>query len=413
MNTEIDLDDSHKIDSKSKNQLTHSNDWEWKFWQVVPIYPYGQRRTLCKEVVKGSIWTFDQIQGIFYVVVPIRMTVVKLEAGGLLVYAPVAPTPECIRLMQEIVAEHGEVKYIILPTVSGIEHKVFVGPFARYFPKAQVYVSPHQWSFPFNLPLSWLGFPRGRTYILPEDISQSPFADQFDYAILGSINLGLGQFAEVAMFDKRSQTLLVTDTIVSISEKPPEILLLDPYPLLFHARDNAFEPIADTEANRIKGWQRTSLFLFYFRPQVLEAVPFRQALRDLAKAPARSRKAFYGLFPFKWKESWHQSFETLCGNGRIFVAPILQTLILNRNPQAAIAWADKVASWNFVRIIPCHFDNAIAATPNEFRQAFSFLEKNQQLSTIVNLPEEDLEVLNQINNILQATRILVEAKDKI
>ena len=413
MNTEIDLDDSHKIDSKSKNQLTHSNDWEWKFWQVVPIYPYGQRRTLCKEVVKGSIWTFDQIQGIFYVVVPIRMTVVKLEAGGLLVYAPVAPTPECIRLMQEIVAEHGEVKYIILPTVSGIEHKVFVGPFARYFPKAQVYVSPHQWSFPFNLPLSWLGFPRGRTYILPEDISQTPFADQFDYAILGSINLGLGQFAEVAMFDKRSQTLLVTDTIVSISEKPPEILLLDPYPLLFHARDNAFEPIADTEANRIKGWQRTSLFLFYFRPQVLEAVPFRQALRDLAKAPARSRKAFYGLFPFKWKESWHQSFETLRGNGRIFVAPILQTLILNRNPQAAIAWADKVASWNFVRIIPCHFDNAIAATPSEFRQAFSFLEKNQQLSTIANLPEEDLEVLNQINNILQATRILVEAKDKI
>ena len=413
MNTEIDLDDSHKIDSTSKNQLNHSNDWEWKFWQVVPIYPYGQRRTLCKEVVKGSIWTFDQIQGIFYVVVPIRMTVVKLEAGGLLVYAPVAPTPECIRLMQEIVAEHGEVKYIILPTVSGIEHKVFVGPFARYFPKAQVYVSPHQWSFPFNLPLSWLGFPRGRTYILPEDISQTPFADQFDYAILGSINLGLGQFAEVAMFDKRSQTLLVTDTIVSISEKPPEILLLDPYPLLFHARDNAFEPIADTEANRIKGWQRTSLFLFYFRPQVLEAVPFRQALRDLAKAPARSRKAFYGLFPFKWKESWHQSFETLRGNGRIFVAPILQTLILNRNPQAAIAWADKVASWNFVRIIPCHFDNAIAATPSEFRQAFSFLEKNPQLSTIANLPEEDLEVLNQINNILQATRILVEAKDKI
>ena len=66
-----------------------------------------------------------------------------------------------------------------------------------------------------------------------------------------------------------------------------------------------------------------------------------------------------------------------------------------------------------MRIIPCHFDNAIAATPSEFRQAFSFLEKNPQLSTIANLPEEDLEVLNQINNILQATRILVEAQDKI
>ncbi|PZV18330.1 MAG: hypothetical protein DCF20_04620 [Pseudanabaena sp.] len=395
------------------DESTSPKDWSWKFWQIVPLYPYGQRRTIRREVVKDSIWTFDQLQGIFYVVVPIRMTVVKLETGGLLVYAPVAPTSECVRLVNELVAEHGEVKYIILPTVSGIEHKVFVGPFARNFPNAQVYVSPHQWSFPLNLPLSWLGFPWGRTSILPQDPAQAPFSDQFDYAILGSIELGLGKFAEVALFDKRSQTLLVTDTIVSIPEKPPEILQLDPYPLLFHARDSATEMIADTEANRIRGWQRTSLFSFYFSPQSLETVPFFQALRDLEKAPERSRKAFWGLFPFKWKENWHQAFEALRGNGRIFVAPILQTLILNRAPQDAIAWADKVASWDFVRIIPCHFDNAIAATPTEFRQAFSFLEKNPQLLPTANLPEEDFEVLKQINNILQVNRILIEAKDKI
>ncbi len=400
---------NQEITQKSNNK----NDWAWKFWQVVPLYPYGQRRTLRHEVVKDSIWTFDQIQGIFYVVVPIRMTVVKLESGGLLVYAPVAPTPECIRLVNELVAKHGEVKYIILPTVSGIEHKVFVGPFARCFPKSQVYVSPHQWSFPFNLPLSWLGYPWGRTHILPEDVTQSPFADQFDYAILGSINLGLGQFAEVALFDKRSQTLLVTDTIVAIPEQPPEILQLDPYPLLFHARDNAAEPIMDTEANRIRGWQRTSLFLFYFQPQVLETVSLIQTLRDLVKAPERSRKAFFGLFPFKWREDWYQSFQTLRGHGRIFVAPILQTLILNRDPEAAIAWADRVASWNFVRIIPCHFDNAIVATPIEFRQAFSFLEKDSKFKTSFKLPEADFAVLKQINNILQGNRIIVEAKDKI
>ena len=286
-------------------------------------------------------------------------------------------------------------------------------PFARYFPKAQVYVSPHQWSFPFKLPLSWLGLPWGRTYILPEDANQTPFADQFDYAILGSINLGLGQFAEVAFFDKRSQTLLVTDIIVAIPEKPPEILQLDPYPLLFHARDSATEPITDTEANRIRGWQRTSLFLFYFRPQVLEAVPFMQALRDIANAPERSRKAFWGLFPFKWREDWYQSFQALRGNGRIFVAPILQTLILNRDPQAVIAWADKVASWAFVRIIPCHFDSAIAVTPLEFRQAFSFLEKDSLFKISSNLPEEDFVILKQINNILQNNRIILSAKDKI
>lgn len=404
---------AQELNQEINQKTNNKSDWEWKFWQVVPIYPYGQRRTLRHEVVKDAIWTFDQIQGIFYVVVPISMTVVKLESGGLLVYAPIAPTRECIRLVNELVAIHGEVKYIILPTVSGIEHKVFVGPFARYFPKAQVYVSPHQWSFPFNLPLSWLGFPWGRTHILPKDVAQTPFADQFDYAILGSIELGLGQFAEVAFLDKRSQTLLVTDTIVSISEQPPEILQLDPYPLLFHARDNAAEPIADTEANRIRGWQRTSLFLFYFQPQVLETVGFIQTLRDLAKAPERSRKAFFGLFPFKWREDWYQSFEALRGNGRVFVAPILQALILNRDPKAAIAWADRVASWDFVRIIPCHFDNAIAVTPIEFRQAFNFLEKDSKFKVSTNLPEEDFVVLKKINNILQSSRIIIEAKDKV
>lgn len=124
----------------------NSRDWAWRFWLTVPIYPYGQRRTLRTEIIRDTIWTFDQVQGIFYVVVPIRMTVVKLATGGLLVYAPVAPTRECVRLMQELIAEHGDVKYTILPTVSGIEHKVFVGPFARQFPTAQVFVAPHQWS---------------------------------------------------------------------------------------------------------------------------------------------------------------------------------------------------------------------------------------------------------------------------
>jgi len=97
-----------------------NRDYSWAFWPVVPLYPYSKRRTIRKEIVKDTIWTFDQLQGIFYVVVPIRMTVIKLEPEGLLVYAPVAPTPECIRLVKELVAEHGEVKYILLTTVSGI-----------------------------------------------------------------------------------------------------------------------------------------------------------------------------------------------------------------------------------------------------------------------------------------------------
>jgi len=395
----------------------HPQDFLWRFWPVVPIYPYGERRTICKEVIKDTIWIFDQLQGIFYVVVPIRMTVVKLEKGGLLVYAPVAPTGECVRLLNELISKHGNIKYIILPTISGIEHKVFVGPFARRFPTARVFVAPGQWSFPINLPLSWLGLPGKRTHILPENSQEAPFAEDFDYAILGPIDLGLGKFAEVAVFHKRSHTVLITDTIVSVPAEPPAIVQLDPYPLLYHAKDQAFDMITDTPANRLKGWQRVTLFALYFSPSVLEVPTWSQVWRDAKKAPERSRKAYFGFFPFQWRENWQDSFDILRGNGRIFVAPILQSLILNRAPQETINWADKVAKWDFQWIIPCHFDAPIKAESQQFRQAFGFLEK-QPVGGFVSsnsylLPEDDFKLLRDIDAGLNKFGIVPPARDKI
>jgi len=404
------------LESACYAEVNDPKDFSWSFWPAVPIYPYGRRRTIRREVVKDSVWTFDQLQGIFYVVVPIRMTVVKLDAGGLLVYAPVAPTRECIRLLQELVAEHGDVKYIILSTISGIEHKTFVGPFARYFTLAQVFVAPKQWSFPFNLPLSWLGLPAKRTQVLPEDSSQAPFGDQFDYAILGAIELGPGRFSEVVFLDKRSHTLLVTDCVVSVPEEPPAIVQLEPYPLLFHAKDNASDIIVDNQANRRKGWQRISLFALFFQPQALGVFPWGEVFRNAFTAAERSKKAYFGLYPFKWKENWQQSFTALRGEGRLFVAPILQALILNRAPKETLAWADRVASWDFQRIIPCHFDSPIAAQPYQFRQAFSFLEKQpMQVAGYRShtLPEEDFKLLRNIDVGLEKLAIVPPAKDKV
>ncbi|MBD1900925.1 DUF4336 domain-containing protein [Trichocoleus sp. DQ-A3] len=397
----------------------HLRDFSWSFWFTLPLYPFGSRRTIRKEVVQDTVWTFDQLQGIFYVVVPIRMTVVKLDEGGLLVYAPVAPTPECIRLVKELVAEHGDVKYIILPTISGLEHKVFVGPFARCFPLAQVFVAPSQWSFPLNLPLSWLGLPSKRTQVLPQDSSTTPFANQFDYAILGPIYLGPGKFAEVAFFHARSRTLLVTDSVISIPEDPPAIVQLDPYPLLFHAKEQASDIVANTQANRRKGWQRISLFTLYFQPGVLEVPKWGEVFRNALKAPERSKKAYFGLFPFRWKPDWKRSFDALRGDGRLFVAPILQTLILNRAPKETIEWADKVASWDFQRIIPCHFDSPIQAEPHQFRQAFSFLEKRPSqsaglfTSSTYPLPEQDFQLLKVLDKGLNKLGIVPPAKEKV
>jgi hypothetical protein len=365
--------------NNSSSILQSGDDREssWLYWFLVPIYPYRKRRTLRREVVRNTIWTFDQLQGILYTIVPVRMTIVRLASGGLLVYSPIAPTRECIRLVRELEAEHGAVRYILLTTSSGLEHKVFVPPFARQFPQAQVFVTPHQWSFPFNLPLPWLGFPRDRTQVLPAESHLAPFGDEFDYELL-HIDLGRGCFEEVACFHKASKTLLITDTVLSVPEEPPAIVQDDPYPLLFHARDRASDPFVDSEANRRKGWQRIALFAVYFQPDTLKTLSLGQSIRDAFQASDRSLKGYLGLFPFAWKEDWRRSFEALRGNGRPFVAPILQTLILDQSPQTVLDWANRVSCWQFERIIACHFDAPFTATPEQFRQAFSVLEPSDQ-----------------------------------
>jgi hypothetical protein len=240
-----------------------------------------------------------------------------------------------------------------------------------------------------------LGFPSKRTYILPEDSSQTPFADEFDYAILGQIDLRLGQFSEVVFFHERSHTLLVTDSVVSIPEDPPKILQLDLAPLLFHARDSALEEIEDTYPNRRKGWQRICLFAMYFQSSVLKTYPWSQVFVNALKAPNKSKRAYFGLFPFVWSENWQEAFNSLRQNGRLLVAPILQTLILNRAPKETLDWAERVSLWQFDRLIACHFDSPISTTPQEFRQAFSFLEKEGN-----KLPQEDLQALETVDRFL-------------
>lgn len=390
-------------------------DLFWRYWPLLPIYPYGKRHTLRKEVLKNTIWTFDQVQGIFYVVVPIRMTVIRLEGGGLLVYAPVAPTPECIRLMRELEAEHGAVKSIVLPTISGLEHKVFVGPFARKFPQAQVYIAPQQWSFPVNLPLSWLGFPPKRTHFLSTPYEYNPFPPEFDYAVLGPIKLGLGSFGEVALFHKPSRTLLVTDSVISIPETPPESVQLDPFPLLFHARDNGLDAVEDTPQMRQKGWQRICLFANYFQPDALEVPEWEEAWEEAKQARDRSKKNYFGFYPFRWQPHWQESFQQLQGKGRLLVAPVLQTLILNRAPRETIKWANLMVSWHFERLIPCHFQAPLNVSPREFRQAFRFLEKEELPLHQVSypLPQEDLAPLEKIEVTLRKGRLVPPPQEKI
>lgn len=80
------------------------------------------------------------------------------------------------------------VEYIILPTFA-YEHKIFVGPFSRKFPRAQIWVAPRQWSWPLNLPLEFFGIFRAKA--LKDEDTSTPWADEIEQKVLSSPEVGM------------------------------------------------------------------------------------------------------------------------------------------------------------------------------------------------------------------------------
>jgi hypothetical protein len=356
------------------------------------------------------VWTFDQTQAFFFdVFTPVRMTVIKLKSGGLWVHAPVAPTQECMNLLKDLGAP---VEYIVLPTFA-YEHKIFVAPFSRRFPNAKVYTTPYQWSFPLNLPPQLFGiFPAGE---LRSDDPNVPWADDIEQKLFLSPNIGVDKavrFTECAFYHKRSKTLLVTDAVIYVDDKAPSVIPTKA--LLGIARDGWLarlvnggrskeevqaiardekEAVEDTPQNRMLGWMRMCLLVLYFQPADI--------LTPQASFAAISK--------------------------RLYVAPVLQTLVYNKCPNAICDWVDSIcADWRFERIIPCHFNAPVRTTPDEFQRAFTFAydaagrtlappEKPSGLGGLLGglfgskteageapyqLPEADLKTMNNINNTL-------------
>lgn len=355
-------------------------------FSLLPLSPEatGRRKTILTEVVKDKIWTLDQVQGIINVNVPVRCTIIKLK-DGLFINNPVAPTIECIEYIRQIENEQKcLVKYITLASLA-LEHKGTCGAFSSKFPKATVYLQPGQYSFPVQLP-SALFFPIGKTLkTIPENFKDAPWGDEIEHQVLPTLKPpGVGGFAETAFFHKETNTLLVTDTIVRVDDEPPAIINEDPRSLLYHARDNMLEVVTDTKENRRKGWRRMVLFGLTFQPSGINVTDTFEAIKMLDKVTPEMKllgdKAIPydgGLYPWEWIEDDKPNFKSL--QGGLLVAPILQKLILNRNPEIVLEWADKVSKWPIKRIIPCHFSNNLKASSADFRKAFEFLEEPEKI----------------------------------
>ena len=188
----------------------------------------------------------------------------------------------------QLVKELGApVEYIVLPTFA-YEHKIFVGPFSRKFPRAQVWVAPRQWSWPLNLPLEFFGIFRAKT--LKDDDTSTPWADEIEQKVLScpevgiimfpalsftvispllvsdaflSIFPGIGPYVEVAFYHKHSRTLLVTDAVIFVPRQPPECISKESLlasaknglavKVLSKGKEVPNEPVVDDNKNRQKG----------------------------------------------------------------------------------------------------------------------------------------------------------------
>ncbi|EOY03592.1 T4P13.26 protein isoform 6 [Theobroma cacao] len=252
------------------------------------------------------------------------MTVIKLKSGGLWVHAPIAPTKECIKLLKELGAP---VEYIVLPTFA-YEHKIFVGPFSRKFPKAQVWVAPRQWSWPLNLPLEFFGIFRAK--ILEDEDLSTPWADEIEQKVLSSPEV---------------------DAVIYVPKKPPECINKEyllasaknglAVKLLSKGKKVPDEPVVDNEINRQKGWERMVLQILFLGPSNL--------LEPNASFAQMSQK--------------------------LIVSPIIKTLVFSKVPEKIRDWIDGIArDWKFKRIIPAHFAGPIKAGRAELLAAFAFLD---------------------------------------
>ncbi|GMI00286.1 hypothetical protein TrVE_jg1830 [Triparma verrucosa] len=363
----------------------------------------GNIPTLQSTLIPSKLYSHTQPLGIVNVNTPLN-SFAQITPSGLTIINPLQPTPEYLSLLSSLTKSYGPISHIIL-TSSAVEHRSSFNTFSQYFPDACKYVPEGLYSFPFDLPSEFLGLKGGKVFKLKERLPPD-----IEVEFLGPFKFkSIGTFVESTLYIPSLKTLISTDTVCSITENVPKILLEDRRGLLYHARDGVEEYVEDREAEWRKGWKRMSLFGLCFFPRGIKVDSVLEAFSSSRKVDSRMKNLDdqgvpFNLYPWKWVGDIDESFKGY-GDGKLFVPPILTKLILDREPAAVERWMERVCRWDFDRVVHVHFNEETRAGPEDFKNAIrEFLDGRSRF-----LPG-DLALLQEASDVLTKVGVVAESK---
>ncbi len=147
------------------------------------------------EPFAADIWTATRRAKFFGVETGTRMTVVRLEGGGLFVHSPVALDTQT---RQEVDAL-GDVRAVVAPSIF---HHLFVGEWMAAYPKAVFAACPG---------LEWKRTDLSFTAVLGDQPHEEWSRD------LEQVYFSARRENEVVFYDKRSRTMICADALLNLA----------------------------------------------------------------------------------------------------------------------------------------------------------------------------------------------------
>lgn len=147
-----------------------------------------------------DLWTAPRPLKFLGLEVGTRMTVVRLDDGGLFIHSPVALDEATKRDLDVL----GPVRFVVAPNRF---HHLFAGDYFTAYPQARIFVAP--------------GLPEKRTDLRFHEVltgeTPSGWAGEIDQVLVA----GMPLINEVVFFHRASRTLIVTDLAMNVREQSP------------------------------------------------------------------------------------------------------------------------------------------------------------------------------------------------